>query len=424
MEDEELVELIQDLNPWWQTGEVELPDYIIKRDGRETFENLKDTGNILGVIGLRRVGKTTFLKQTIDRFENPKRSCYFSFDLEDISVKQLVEVFCEDILGEPLSELKGEVQFFLDEVQNLENWSREVKHFYDNYENLRFTVTGSSAVNLVKGAGESLAGRFSTLRLRPFSFEEYLRYEGVDTPGVSLADDTLPDSSRKFRVEFTNYLGDGGMPELYRVSQGKERLEEVIDLVFFRDVVELFDVGRPELLGNIFKVLGENTGQKVNFSNISNSLDSDFRTVKQYVDYLEDSFLISKSKLFRKSEMARQRKNPKVYVADHSYANLYGAQEGLVAETVAFNHLKRVEEPQHTSDPEVDVVLPEHGLAFEVKYKENISDKIVSRVADFAEEEDLEPFVVTKNSFDKRTANNQEVRLVPLWFLCLAVSNI
>lgn len=419
MKDVELVELIQDMNPWWRTGKVELPEYIIERDVRHHFNRLQGTGNVIGLVGLRRTGKTTFLKQVLKSLDNPERACYFSFDLEGVSIKQLVEVFCEQILGEPVSGLKDEIHFFLDEVQNLNDWSNHVKHFHDNYKNIGFTVTGSSAANILKGAGESLAGRFSTLHLRPFSFREYLRYNGIEPAETPLSNPKLPDNARELRVRFNSYLEAGGMPELYRMEDKQERLEEVVDLVFFRDVVELFDVGRSELLSGIFRILAQNTGQRVNFANISNSLDSDFRTVNSYIDYLEDSFLISKNRPFKKSEMSRQRKNPKIYVADHSYAGLYGSEKGLIAETVAFNHLSRVERPQHMVDPEIDIVLPKKELLFEVKYTDDVPEDVVCRVAEASKERGFRPFIVTKDVLDTKEVEDVEVQLIPLWLLCL-----
>lgn len=420
MDDAELIELVQDLNPWWQTGRVELPDYIIERDIRSHFNQLQDTGNAVGLVGLRRTGKTTFLKQTLKRLDDRERACYFSFDLEGVSIKQLVEVFCERILGEPISGLKDEVHFFLDEVQNLKDWSRHVKHFHDHYDNIHFTVTGSSTVNILKGAGESLAGRLSTLHLKPFSFQEYLRYNGIKSVKTSLYEPELPDNARELRVRFNSYLEDGGLPEIYRMENRRERLEEVIDLVFFRDIVELFDVGRSEILSDIFKILAQNTGQRVNFANICDSLDSDFRTIVSYIDYLESSFLVSKSMPFRRSEMSRRRKNPKIYVADHSYASLYGAEKGLIAETIAFNHLSRIGKPQYMRDPEVDIVIPEKKWMFEVKYSSDIAENVVSKVAERAKDEGFKPFIVTDDIFDTREFSGIEVQLIPLWFLCLA----
>ena len=84
------------------------------------------------------------------------RTCYWSFDLAGVEVRAVIERFCEDILRGPPSDLDGPVYFFLDEVQNRPDWSQKVNHYVDHYDDIQVTVTGSSAVNVLKGAGESL----------------------------------------------------------------------------------------------------------------------------------------------------------------------------------------------------------------------------------------------------------------------------
>ena len=425
MDDAELTEIIQDLNPWRKSKEVNLPEHIIERDIKKSFEKKQKGDNVVGIVGLRRTGKTTLLKQQISDLEKYNRTCYYSFDLEEVTVKQLVEVFCEKILNEPVSKLENEVYFFLDEVQNIENWSNHVKHFQDNYSNINFVVTGSSAANILKGAGESLAGRFTHVKMRPFSFKEYLEYNSVSSPEISLDSLQLPDNSRELRVKFNSYIQEGGMPELYRTKDDKERLEEVIDLVFFRDIVEIFDIKRPKVLKGIFRIVAQNSGQKVNYANLADSLDSDFRTINNYIQYLSDSFLISESEVFKQSEMSKQRKNPKLYASDHSYAKLYGAETGLIAETIAFNHLCRLEStPKYVGKPEADILLEEESCLFEVKYSDKISDKVVRNLVENGERIGADNlYIITDNVFEKRVFKDREVELVPLWLLCLATSN-
>ncbi len=183
MEKQFLIRLLQDLNPQWKDHEVDLEDYIIQREALERLERLERTA---GIIGQRRVGKTTLLLQFLKQKAQQigwERTCYFSFDIREIEVKEIVETFCEDILGEPVSDLDEPVHFFLDEVHNTPAWSDHVKHFTDHYKDIDFTITGSSASNVVKGAGESLVGRFSPTRLYPFSFREFLKYHGIEQTG-------------------------------------------------------------------------------------------------------------------------------------------------------------------------------------------------------------------------------------------------
>ncbi len=419
MESEDFLQLLRDLNPQWVDDELHLDDDLIERDELET---LQDRGGVQAIVGLRRVGKTTLLKQYLRESAAEigfDRTCYWSFDLAGVDVRDVIEHFAEAILREPLTDLDGPIHLFLAEVQNRPNWSQQVKHYVDHYEDIRVTVTGSSAVNVLKGGGESLAGRLRSLHLRPFSFREYLRYHGIDRNQRKLQSLVLGD--RTARVQFANYLDAGGMPEIYRSQRPVERLEETIDLVFFRDIIELFDSARSSVLKGMFRIFASNTGQVVNFNGLANTLDSDFRTIKKYLDYLEDAFLIDRSPLYAGSAVASARKNPKVYVCDHAYNRVYPTAVGLKSETVAYNHLKRIEQPYYCRDPETDIVLPESEQLFEVKYQTNISTSDLRPLAENADRTGFDPYVITKDTAETRTVNGQKIELVPLYAICQIV---
>lgn len=419
MDQQEILRLLRDLNPQWAGTDLSLPGYLIKRDALTT---LQERDGVRAVVGLRRTGKTTLLKQFMQetaRRIGGGRTCYFSFDLEGIDIRDVIETFCEEILREPVNDLDDPVHFFLDEVQNRETWSNQVKHYHDNYDNMAFTVTGSSAVNVLKGSGESLAGRLTPLRLYPFTFREYLRYRGIERDRVALS--AVGAGERETRIHFTEYLEEGGMPELYRHENPVERLEETVDLVFYRDIIEMFNASRSSVLQGMFRYFASNTGQVINFNKIADSLDADFRTVKTYLDYLADSFLISRSHPYTGSEIASMRKNPKVYVTDHAYNRLYGTDVGLTAETVAYNHLKRIEEPAYIQDPETDIVLPETGAIFEIKYRETISRTDLDPLATNAAATGFDPYLVSRDTYDTRIVDDVEIQLIPLHALCCIV---
>ena len=414
MDDQEVVQLLQDLNPQWQNQRLLGNEDLIER---EYLEQLEFRQSVRGVVGLRRTGKTTLLKQLIERNKTSERTCYFSFDLEEIDIKRVVQVFCEQILQEPLNDLENDVEFFFDEVQNLENWSKQVKHFEDNYQNMNFTVTGSSASNILKGSGESLAGRINFTHVQPFTFNEYLEFKDIKTKGRSLVGNIQP-STRKEKVEFQKYFEKGGLPETYDLENPVERLEETLDLIFFRDIVEMFNASRTQVLKGIFKYLATHTGQKVSYNKIADTLDSDYRTIKKYIQYLEDSFLIHRSPVHTKNTGKEMRKNPKIYIADHAYNQIYAAKEGLKAETIAYNHLKKIEDPEYMKDPETDIVLPEKQMLFEVKYQNHINDSDLENLIQNAKKTGYKPYIISKNTHETRTIQNQKIKIMPLHTIC------
>ncbi|MCK4713994.1 MAG: ATP-binding protein, partial [Candidatus Aenigmarchaeota archaeon] len=281
---------------------------------------------------------------------------------------------------------------------------------------IKFIVSGSSSMNLAKGAGESLAGRITIHRLTPFSFKEFLSYQGIKPPDISLEDISYPANSSRYRIAFKEYMEKGGLPEMYE-EFSLEQLRQTLDLVFFRDIVDIFPVKRTDVLKGIFRLTAENTGQKINYTKLAGDLGTEYRTIRDYVEYLQDSFLLEKSVPYERSGLKAMRKNPKMYVSEHAYTNLWRCKKGLVAQTIAFNYLKRYGEPSYIQEPEVDIVLPEKKWAFEVKYSSAVSKGDAKNLASVPKGFRL--FMITENSYDTWDIGGRQVQLVPLWLLCL-----
>ena len=422
MKRQDIIEELHLQNPWWEDGEIDIDESIIKR---ELFDDLKKKikeKRITSVIGLRRVGKTTLLKLLMEELlknTDPERICYFSFDLaEEVNPQTLIKIFSEEIIKEPYLEYEEKIYFFFDEIQKVKNWSDQLKSVQDKDIPIKFVITGSSSMNITKGAGESLVGRTEIHRLKPFSFKEYLKYEGVDTAEVSFDDMYYPERASLYKIKFNEYMEMGGLPELYDYLS-IELLKQILDLVFFRDIVEMFPVKRTEVLKGIFREIVENSGQKVNYSNMANDLNTQYRTVKNYLEYLQDSFLVEKSIPHEASHLKALRKNPKLYTSDHAFSSIWKTKEGLKAETIAFNHLKKVERPKFHREPEVDIILPECGKAFEVKYTSSVSKEEAKNLLDLPEDFDL--YLVTREVYERWDIDGREIRLVPLWLLCLTI---
>jgi len=422
MERQDVVEELRLQNPWWDTGKVDIAESIIQRDLFDDLKNKLEEKRIISIIGLRRVGKTTLLKLMIEHLlkdMDPERICYFSFDLAvEEDPRRLINIFSEEIIKEPYLRYEDKVYFFFDEIQKVEDWGEQLKSIQDKDVSVKFVITGSSSMNITKGAGESLVGRTEINRLAPFSFKEYLRYEGVEITEVDFDEIYHPEDASLYKIKFKEYMEKGGLPELY-CDGSIELLKQIVDLVFFRDIVEMFPVKRTEVLKGIFREIVENSGQKVNYSNMANDLNTQYRTIKSYLEYLQDSFLVEKSIPDEESHLKALRKNPKLYMSDHAFSSLWKTKDGLKAETIAFNHLKRLEIPRFHRAPEVDIVLPKVKKAFEVKYTSNVSKDQAKDLLELSEDFDL--YLVTNDVYEKWDIDGRKVYVVPLWLLCLMV---
>jgi len=138
---------------------------------------------IVSIVGLRRTGKTTLLKQLIDFLiqQNVPREniLYFSFDEEQPKLGQIIDKY-ESKIGKLILDTKDRFYIFFDEIQKLGNWENQIKYYYDNYEKIKFFVSGSSSLFIKKGSRESLAGRIYEFVLKPLSFRDFITIRGND----------------------------------------------------------------------------------------------------------------------------------------------------------------------------------------------------------------------------------------------------
>lgn len=421
-----LTEELTRQNPWWRGKEV--TDETIEREIEDEIISELSEDIVTAITGLRRAGKTTLLKRTIkhllvEKNHPPKNVMYFSFDIEKAEVNELLQSYFQEILRAP-AEDADQTFVFLDEVQKIDNWSDHVKAYHDSYENIKFVITGSSSANIRKGGGESLVGRMSIRNLTTFTFREFLRYNRIDIPEKEFGDFPMPVNDSEIKTGFLEYLEIGGFAGLIPLDEATriERLKDIIDLTLFRDVVEIFEIQRPELLQGIFRSLSSNSGSIVNYSKISKNHDAQYKTVKKYIEELEQSFIIDVSRRFENNVFKEYRKRPKIYSSDHSFCHLENADRGLLAETVAYNHIRTAGETGYwrKDKDEVDIVLKrdEEIFGLEVKYKNEIRDSDKKGLRKFKEEfPNSENYVFTKRKLDR----DGEIKMIPLWLFLLHV---
>lgn len=321
-------------------------------------------GKAHAVIGMRRAGKTCFLKQLLaERRAHgpPERSIYLSFDddrLAGIDASQLDALLEEYFRRYPeirrKDGRKGRVAWFLDEIQLVEGWDRFVRRVLDT-ESIDIVVSGSSARMLSREIHSSLRGRAMATVIAPFSFREALRHRGEEP---SVRADRLTTAARSaVEKRLREYLVVGGFPE----AQGSGKrpliratrialLQGYVDTVLFRDVIERHAVSQVAALRWIIRhVLRNPCGS---FS--ANKLHADLRsqghnvakdTVHALLDHLIDAFVIAAVPVATDSERRRNTNPRKVYPADPGLIDAFDTSgrpnTGHALETAVYNELSR-----------------------------------------------------------------------------------
>ena len=283
---------------------------------RETLKDLESVMNIPHVVvvtGLRRVGKSFLLIQ----FFKKNNIDYYYCNFEDERfIKFNVKDF--NLLYEVMVELFGEKKVFLfDEIQNIEGWERFVRRMTE-YGN-KFYITGSNASMLSRELGTRLTGRYISINVYPFSFREYIAlYKG------DFKNDDIHTTKyiAKIKSLFNNYLNDGGLPEYLVYNKNKDILKNIYDDILYRDIIIRYKISATQTFRELSLYLISNVSGLYTNNNLRKFLTlGSINTLKDYIGYLENTFLFFTVKQFNKSLKVQFLAPKKIYTIDIGLLN-------------------------------------------------------------------------------------------------------
>jgi len=240
------------------------------------------------IFGARRVGKTHIVKQITEEENGQYYSGEWMVVREQLSKTDL-SAFREFVGNSRL--------IVIDEAQGIPEAGMKLKVLHDEFPDVQFIATGSSAFELAQHLAEPLTGRSRQYRLYPFSFEEIKENS----------------SFAEAYSAIENILRFGTYPEVFLRSEN-ERKEELINMVnsyLYKDVLTYGQIRRPDLVHEILKLLAFQIGKEVSLNEISNKTNTTLKTVMRYLDILEKAFvIISLSSLSRnlRNEIGKAKK--------------------------------------------------------------------------------------------------------------------
>ncbi len=345
---------------------------------RTIYTQLKDhldRRQITVLTGMRRTGKTTLVKQLMA--ESTLRQKLY-IDLERIDNRALwAETNYETIilaLTQRGLRFDEPVLLALDEIQLVPNLPSVLKYLYDTYT-IKFIVTGSSAYYLKNRFTESLAGRKKLFEIYPLDFKELLTFRGIQATSL-----TWPEATRFVRAEYERlksyyeeYVLFGGFPEvvLAEVTADKQDLlSDILSSYINFDILTLSDIRDPANLYKLIKLLGSRIGTKLDIAKLTSLVGLARQTVENYLDLLEQSYLIRTVPVVAKSPDREIVKARKLYFLDNGIASLTGdLGSGARFENAVFNQLVHrgdVAYYQLKSGREIDFVVNQ-AIGLEVK---------------------------------------------------------
>ncbi|MEF3691691.1 MAG: ATP-binding protein [Candidatus Moraniibacteriota bacterium] len=452
-----ILEEIYRQNKHWNAPEeffAELKKIKYKRKLYRELLSYLDKRQILSIVGLRRTGKTILLKQLIKKLYKtvkPEAILFLTFDEAIIPGKITLADYLNQYL-EKIAPKKGTLFIFLDEIQYNKKWQHIIKRYYDTDTRIKFIVSGSSSLFLRKKITESLAGRIYEFSLSTLSFEEYLQLKKADQKmleayievgiffdkpieNVETAKKFFRQYGSAMETEFEKYLKYGQFPEIV----GEENLalirKYLTDAIYKKtieyDIPKIFGVEKVDELKFLFQVLVSEIGSLVETGNIAREIGIDEKTVKKYLNYFEESFLINLVYNFTKSARKSRRLSKKVYLGSPNFfsalntwpdSGQFNYKIGFLVENYCLLLLK--EKYEYVSfwrvrNKEVDFLVTNNVLDakkyqyIEIKYRETISVKELKFAGKMAKKSGNKLIMITKNDF-KIYSNNI---LIPVWML-------
>lgn len=297
----------------------------------------KGNGMIKVITGIRRCGKTYLLFELFHQHlleSGVDKEHIIKIALDDRINKKYrdPDVLCEYVHNE----IKDEQMYYilLDEVQMVKEFE-DVLNSFLHIKNADVYVTGSNAKFLSKDIITEFRGRGDQVHLYPLSFAEFVTGKGVE--------------GQQAWYEYTMY---GGLPKLLEIENNEDKsnyLRDIFKETYIKDILERNEVRNQtemeELLDYLASAIGGLTNPKKlsdTFKTVKNvSVHPD--TIKNYLDYFEDSFLISKASRYDVKGKKYISTPAKYYFTDCGLRNIRinfrQYEETHIMENVIYNEL-------------------------------------------------------------------------------------
>jgi uncharacterized protein len=287
-----------------------------------------NTREIVVITGPRQVGKTTTLTWLLKQIPSQNKQY---FDLENIAHRELFETKnYESIMNEFQNRglsVDDKLYLAIDEIQLLENLPSIVKYLYDHYK-IKFFLTGSSSYYIKNKFSESMAGRKIIYEMLPLSFQEFLDFQKLDYKLYEehpWTIDFIDPAYQQLSTYYKEYIEYGGLPRVVLtpdVSRKKQLLEEIFSSYINIDVQTLADFKSTTDLRRVIKLLAARVGSKLNVSEISSITGLSRITVNNYIEFLEQTYLIKTIPAYSKSIDVVTRLQKKPYFVDTGIASV------------------------------------------------------------------------------------------------------
>ena len=444
---------------------------IIPRSVYPELENSFNKNIITAIIGARQTGKTTSMEHLIQQIKHENHGHVNSLylNLDSFSLRQeisrdenYINAKIEQIIKQPLSQLKEQFYLFIDEAQKSPPLFEVLKMLYDKYSGkVKIVLTGSSVLEIMGKSSESLAGRIDYIRIFPFSLEEYFYFkkakshydassilENILTGQLNFALlNQLIQQKNYLKTDYAEKLDEiiihGLYPKIVSLAEKPDKFKELLnykETYLDKDIRQLQKVSDLHQFDSFLTILASLTGQILVKSNLAGDASLDRRTAIKYLSLLEQTFIIYLLQPYFRNTAKRTRKSPKIYFYDNGLVTLLTKwvtpdllkstckignlfENLIIAEFLKYTANRKLPSDvlfwKSLAGAEVDLCLEcEAGIIpCEIKYSSTLNKKYVTGIKSFIESQNQKiPYalVIYNGPLEKLSKN---IWAIPAWVL-------
>lgn len=363
---------------------------------RYMYSRINWDARMIGLMGPRGIGKTTLVLQHIKEQLPRKESLYVQAEDFYFASHRLIE------LADQFAKMGGKY-LIIDEIHKYQDWARELKLIYDYHSELNIVFTGSSVLDIAKGAYD-LSRRALVYEMQGLSYREYLElFHGIHFPVCTLQQiiqqevDT-PDGFLPLQ-HFSNYLQKGYYP--FADNDIKQYIQQVVNATIDTDIPQFanLSISTARKLKRLLAIVAQSAPFKPNMSQIGGQLEISRNNVADLCTYLEKAGLIGQ---LRTSTGGIQGlgKVDKIYLDNTNLIYTLGTNNieiGTVRETFFFNQTRSI--MPVTASPVSDFLI-DGQYTFEVGGKKKKQRQL----------QDIADGYVVKDDIETGYGN-----IIPLW---------
>jgi uncharacterized protein len=346
---------------------------------------VKDMFKVILITGPRQVGKTTTLKHLF-------KETYHYVTLDDITELSIAK-------DDPkLFFINHPLPLIIDEVQLAPGLFHEIKRLVDSSDQYgQIILTGSQTFHLMDRVTETLAGRIGILEFHGLSLRE-IRNERFDYPFIP--NNLFFEMNRdRFSNDIWEVIHKGSMPELYKIENIDWQLyyASYVRTYIERDVRSLLNVKNLDTFAKFITCVAARTGTVINYSNISQEIGVDIKTVQSWMKVLEASGIIMLIQPFTNHALKRVIESPMLYFMDTGLVCYLlkwttkdtlqnGAMSGPILETFAVSEIIKSFRNKGISNlpiyfyrdkdmKEIDLIIVNDDKLFPIEIKKTMNPK-------------------------------------------------